>query len=280
MTIQLPSSGLGIDTTAALSMGAETIDDRSEVFGAPIQGNALAQIEEQAPYRGEGIQLVASRDPVNEPPGRPGWGMQWGKRNGAWHLVPVQSAVLELARDAEELSVNVPEHIKNDPEILVKIPEHAQLTLEWILSKRSINHISAKRKLQAEIDDISWLWCQAAKYKRDATEKRGWWTRFGSDLSDSQRRQLESLREYGMNNIREAYILSRSLMAIIDVFAPEDKQLSKYGTIDWTFEASARRVLQTSCNKLTQYFETRSPAETQMLQTQGDKLEFEDGFYS
>lgn len=274
----IPDLG-NLDMSAALSMGAETIDDRDEPVTqeGPPQGSALAQIEEMNDVE---RQFYVGGEVEDKPPGTPGWGMQWGKRYGRWHLVPVNSCVLELARDAEELYFEPPKHIKDDPDVKSFIRLYSEKLREFIHTKRGMNHISAKRKLQAEIDDASWLWCQAAKYKRDASEKMERWTRYGKGLSESQRKQLESLKEYGLNNIREGYIMSRGLVMAADCFDPQDKQLVAGMTPAWTYEASAKRVLTASCNKLTQYFEARSPKETAAIVAQTDKFEFEDHFYN
>lgn len=271
---------LGIDMTAALSMGAETIDDRHEPIGSEgkLLGNALAEQELLQPQ--SRIQLAPSRDSIDEPPGRPGWGMQWGKQGDNWHLFPVASAIKELAADANELSLNVPKHISTDIDVLNMMEQYEEAVRNFILTKRAMNRIAGKRKLQAEIDDASWLWCQAAKYKRDATEKRAWWVRYGADLTQSQKDQLEALRDYGMSNITEAFIMSRALTRAVDIFDPEDRMLTEFHTIKWTFEESAKRVLRASCNKLTQYFDTRSPRQVQALVTKGDQIDYGDNFYT
>ena len=94
-------SHLDIDMGAALSMGADTLDDRREPLGNEGKelGNALAEMEEAQP-EGRGVVRFEA---VDEPRGRAAWGMQWEKRDNKWELRPIQSCILELARDAEEL---------------------------------------------------------------------------------------------------------------------------------------------------------------------------------
>lgn len=271
---------LGIDTTAAISMGAESIDQRTEVWGNPPHGNALAEMEMEQPYKSQ------PETTIDEPPGRPGWGMQWAKRNNVWTLVPTNDGVLQLAVQAQEKAESPPRDITDGTWTLTamslndSINEYMTVVERFIDLKLTINEMSASRKLQSEIDDATWLWCQAAKYERDAAEKYQYWTRYGKELTEPQQKQLSSLRDYGMNNMAEAHIMTRGLnMLYFDLLPKMPKFKSVGTTFDYPFVRMARVVLTTSCRKLQQYFDTRTHADTVNVTAQANEFIFVKNFY-
>lgn len=284
-TLPVGTRNIGIDMTAAMSMGAETIDNREEAFDGPQQGNALARHEEEVPTWGTDPDVIAKYViPISDAPARrPGWGMQWDKdkNTGQWIFVPIQSCVRELARDAEELSLNVPKSITEDPSTIEKMAIYEKALLEWIPSKRALNGMSGRRKLKAEIDDTAYAWAQAAKYRQDCDEKRAYWSKFGNSLSAAQRESLNNLQAYGMQCITEAYVMSRVLTRRTELFDPTEKMLTKYGTIPWTFELGALRVLQNSCRKLLTYYETQTAQERKQQENASDDWQYsKQNFYA
>lgn len=281
--MMIPDRHLDIDMTAALSTGTELIDARVENWGNPPLGNALAEMDHAQPERA--ATMAPDRSP-DEPPGRPGWGMQWARPNGVWSLVPTKDGIKQLALDAQRLSVTPPRDITEGNWTLTSmslddaVTQYTRVVERFINFKRTINEMSASRKLQSEIDDATWLWCQAAKYERDAAEKYQYWTRYGKELTEPQQKQLSSLRDYGMNNMAEAHIMTRGLnMLYFDLIGEMPKFKSVGATFDYPFERMARVVLTTSCRKLQQYFDTRTQADTVNVTAQANEFLFVKNFY-
>ena len=275
-------SKLDIDMTAAISMDAANIDQRSENWGNPELGNALAEHEETLPERA--VRMVPDMN-VDEPPGRPGVGMQWSKRNNVWTLVPTSDGIKAIALSAAQTYDVLPKQVDEElatSERQVQLADYMQAVDDFVRVKMLINPMSGQRKLQAEIDDCAWLFCQAAKYKMDAEEKFRYWTRLGKTVTDPQMAQLDALRDYGLNNIIEGAIIGKGLRMLFMHMGNSfpAKLLNKdRSAIEFPWERLANVVLTTSCRKLQQYFDNRSPAQLTAISSQANQFLFTENFY-
>lgn len=149
----------------------------------------------------------------------------------------------QVERTADEILGIACEQLGKDADTQATITLMANALREYITSRNAINEMAGARKLKQEADDAAYQLCQAAKYYLDATERAQFHLARGNSIDDNK--QLERLRTLSENSMREGYAIAQAVLRASD--AP----------VSIDFKLGAKRVVDYSCRRLTEWFSKR-----------------------
>lgn len=125
---------------------------------------------------------------------------------------------------------------------------------EYIDSRKALNEMSAARKAKGEADDAAYQLCQSAKYCIDAYEKTQFRLARGEPIDGNE--QIARLQELSEVAMREGYAIAQAVIRASD------------GPLALDFDLAARRVVDYSCRKLTEWFAARRQNQDQAQRVQ------------
>lgn len=220
--------------------------------GYTPQREALAQLEQQrsgdkrgsltdhAPDLTEVHGTHEMHEQVTLPDSEP-HGMYW-VRDPHLRLRPHSWYVQYIAVRAEEAFLMTRDAIGKDEEVTNLIKATGVALQAYLDCRGQINDMVVTRKLKQELDDAAYQFCQAAKYQSDAEEKLKFIVERDGDVIDNE--QVNALVMRGSQAAHEGFVIAYAIRSI--------------GHNDpMNFQASARRVIEYSCRKLTEWYATK-----------------------
>lgn len=187
-------------------------------------------------------QPVPSDEPPHTRERTEPYGMYWIKHNSTMQLRPHDWFIKQVASYADGIFGQMHESWARDPETAGRVTELRTSLGSYLSARQELNEYAYGRKLKQEADDACYQMCQAAKFFIDATEKAKWLLDNGRDLEGNQ--QLQNLKALAEKAGYEGYVLMRAVRAID-------------AKVKLDFEPSAKRVIEWSCRKLTEWFAAR-----------------------
>lgn len=169
-------------------------------------------------------------------------GMYWHRHNGQLVLKPHQWFLDDVARTADHvLALAVSECSDEASKDLIR--SMASSLREYIECRKAINEMAANRKLKGEADDACYQLAQAAKYFIDATQQAQRCQDMGYNTDDNEK--IKNLRARTEVAMKEGYMIAQAVILASDIPPVFDMKLA------------ARRVVEYSCRKLTEWFAAR-----------------------
>ena len=170
-------------------------------------------------------------------------GMYWHRdRGGQLSLRPHQWFIDDVAKTAESVLAAAIKEC-NDQETRDLIKSMADSLREYVECRRAINPMAGDRKLKGEADDACYQLAQAAKYFIDATQAAQRCIENGYNLDGNKR--IEGLKERSSVAMREGYMIAQAVILAAPTPPKFDTKLA------------AKRVVEYSCRKLTEWFAAR-----------------------
>lgn len=172
------------------------------------------------------------------------YGMYWFKnRSGDIVLRCHEWFIQQIVKNAGDLVGQASEMFSKDTEAQELVEQLTTGLRDYIQTRTAINEMSGARKLNQEMGDAEYQFCQAAKYWIDAQQKAEYALQRGQQLDDVP--QIRQLREYANTSLREGYIINQAVIRAAD--RPPMMKL----------HPSAQRVAEFSAKKLTEWFAAR-----------------------
>jgi chorismate mutase len=170
-------------------------------------------------------------------------GMYWA-RDAAGNLTlrPHQWFVLDIAARADRIFELVRGQLSANEETIEQYRTIGNALRAYIESRTEINDMVAARKFRQELDDAAYQFCQAAKYQCDAETRAQFLYQREGNVMDDER--IQQLLERAEQSAREGFIVAYAVMH------------AGY-TEKMNMQVAARRVLEYSCKRLTEWFATR-----------------------
>lgn len=170
-------------------------------------------------------------------------GMYWSRdEHGALRLRPHDWYVRLIAVQADEIFQLTRDSAANDEEIVKLYTATGAALREYLDCRNQINSMVVSRKVRQELDDASYQFCQAAKYKSDAEEKARFIIERDGDILDNE--QINQLINRAHEAAHEGFVIAYAIQSI-----GYCEQMN--------FLASSRRVIEYSCRKLTEWYAQR-----------------------
>lgn len=170
-------------------------------------------------------------------------GMYWHRdRDGQPYLRPHQWFIDDVAKTAEAVLAAAVKEC-NDAETREAIKSMSCSLREYVESRTAINPMAGPRKLKGEADDACYQLAQAAKYFIDATQAAQRCIENGYNLDGNKR--IEGLKERSSVAMREGYMIAQAVIMAAPTPPKFDTKLA------------AKRVVEYSCRKLTEWFAAR-----------------------
>lgn len=194
------------------------------------------------------------------------YGMYWIRGAKGLQLAAHAWFILQVSSTADDIFQDMHTELSKDPEATKTIERIASPLRDYIEERTALNEYAGKRKIKQEADDACYQLCQAAKFFIDATEKAKWMLDNGQDLDSNQ--QLSNLKALSQKAAREGYILMRAVTLASDEHVSLDCR------------QAARRVVEFSCRKLTEWFAQReqNTAQEGKLRNLGSAMELANFF--
>jgi hypothetical protein len=180
-------------------------------------------------------------------------GMYWVRdAENNLRLRPHDWYVRYIAVQADEIFQLTRESEGDDPVVIETYHQMGRALNAYIEQRSQINEMVAKRKLRQELDDAAYQFCQAAKYKIDAEQKAKFILEREGDILDNE--QINQLIERASQAAHEGFVLAYAIRS-----TGCDETMN--------FQTSAKRVLEYSCRKLTEWFAQRRKNTEQQRKT-------------
>lgn len=150
--------------------------------------------------------------------------------------------VRQIAVNAEHVFQITRETLGTDPDIVSEYTSIGDSLRDYIEARAQLNEMVRARKVRQELDDAAYQFCQAAKYKIDAEERAKYLVSRDEDPLDNE--QINALIERAQQAAHEGFILAYAI------------QHAGYPSY-MDFATAAKRVLDYSCKRLTEWFAQR-----------------------
>lgn len=210
--------------------------------------------------------LQPNREPIQQQETEP-HGMFWHRSHTGGPLVLSAHAWFykQVSATAELIVAEGCAQFAKDEELQACIAGMADALREYVGYRNAINQMAGARKLSIEADDACYQFCQAAKYYVDATEKAQFRLARGESIDDQQ---IQGLKTRSTEAMREGYALSQAIIRASDTPPQFD------------FDKAAKRVVDYSCRKLTEWFAARrqNNERSEKLNNAGAALELANFF--
>jgi hypothetical protein len=206
--------------------------------GVPTRGSLIDHAPDLTPVKG--THELHEQVPVQETEPH---GMYWIRDpDNSLRLRPHDWYVRYIAVQADSI-FQLTREIEGDDPTVIKTYRRLGRTLNAYISRRSqINEMVASRKLRQELDDAAYQFCQAAKYQLDAEQKAKFILEREGDILDNE--QINQLILRAQQAAHEGFVLAYAIRS-----TGCDESMN--------FQVSAKRVLEYSCRKLTEWFAQR-----------------------
>lgn len=170
-------------------------------------------------------------------------GMYW-ERDGSGYLrlKPHAWFLAEVAKTAEHVLAAAVKEC-GDADTQSQIRDMADALRSYLECRTAINQMAGDRKLKGEADDACYQLTQAAKYFIDATEAAKQCIDRGYNIDGNRR--IDGLKERATVAMREGYMIAQAVILASNIPPRFDMQLA------------AKRVVEYSCRKLTEWFAAR-----------------------
>lgn len=203
--------------------------------GTPTRGSLTDHAPDLTEVRGTHELHERVELPTSEP-----HGMYWTHdASGQPCLRPHTWFVRHIAVSAEEVFLITRDSLGDDPGIQRAYRRMGRALNLYLKHREQFNEIVTPRKLRGELDDAAYQFCQAAKYRIDAEEKAKYIIERDGDILDNE--QIARLIDRAQQAAHEGFVLAYALQSI--------------GCNDpMNFQVSAKRVLDYSCRKLTEWY--------------------------
>lgn len=170
-------------------------------------------------------------------------GMYWVRdADNSLRLRPHDWYVRYIAVQADDIFQLTRETEGDDPKVIEAYQRMGHLLTAYIAQRSLINEMVAPRKLRQELDDAAYQFCQAAKYRIDAEQKAKFILEREGDILDNE--QINQLIERAHQAAHEGFVLAYAIR-------------STGCNESMNFQVSAKRVLEYSCRRLTEWFAQR-----------------------
>lgn len=210
--------------------------------GAPTRGSDHDHAPDLTPVRGTHELHEQNEQRSTDP-----HGMYWVTgQDGIRRLQPHKWFVRYIAVQADSIFMITRDSVGANPEVIAQYQEMGDALRTYVESRAAVNDMVANRKFKQELDDAAYQFCQAAKYKVDAEERARFLVERDEDALDNE--QINNLIERAQQAAHEGFILA---MAIRHAGFNEELK----------FDTSAKRVLDYSCRRLTEWFSAREQAQ-------------------
>lgn len=216
----------------------EALSQVEQIRSGDTRGSLTDHAPDLTPVRGTHELHEQLPLPDTEP-----HGMYWARNaQGNLYLRPHDWYVRFIAVQADDIFMMTREAADKDEVTKKLIRVTGRAFKRYIDCRATINDMVVKRKLRQELDDAAYQFCQAAKYRSDAEEKARFLVERDGDILDNE--QISALVERARQAAHEGYVVAYALQSI-DYTEPMN------------FQASAKRVIEYSCRKLTEWYATR-----------------------
>lgn len=183
-------------------------------------------------------------------------GMYWHRGpDGALVLKPHPWFIKYIAQQAETVFVATRAAYVDTKEFREEFYALSEALQEYIAQRGRLNPTAADRKLKQELDDAAYQLCQAAKFKCDAEERAKFLVERDEDPLDNEQisKLIDRAQEAAHEGLVIAYAVSHAGCGLVMDF--------NYG---------AKRVLDYSCRRLTEWFAQRRQNAAQQKQVSID----------
>lgn len=169
---------------------------------------------------------------------------QFGRR----YLRPHAWFVRYIAVQADDIFMTTREAIGKDEEFITRYQAIGDSLKAYIEERVQVNKMVAERKFRQELDDAAYQFCQAAKYKVDAEERAKFLVARDQDAIDNE--QINALINRAQESAYEGIVVAYGVQ-----HAGCTQQMN--------FNGAAKRVVEWSCKRLTDWFAERDAKQAQ-----------------